>query len=165
MDYSPLPPFGDRQLKLHTDSHYGCDDPIQWAQPYIPIHCHFAAIPLPQHTAQSLNHMVDTSHWGFQLLAMQRACVWFRETLSAKIQWTQNLYYFSPRLRNKILTIYSTSGWTKFSHYQTMSQVAPTSPWSTPLCPNVIFPSWIHCPRLAEDVALCLGRTWLHGNL
>ena len=46
-DYIPLPPFGDRQVQLHTDSRYGDDDPIQWAQPYAPLHCHLATIPCP----------------------------------------------------------------------------------------------------------------------
>ena len=45
-DYIPLP-FFDCQIKLHADSHYGDDDPTQWAQPYISYHCHFAAIPRP----------------------------------------------------------------------------------------------------------------------
>jgi hypothetical protein len=46
-DYIPLPPFEDRQVKLRADSRYGDDDPIQWAQPYIALHCHLAAIPRP----------------------------------------------------------------------------------------------------------------------
>ena len=28
-DYIPLPPFGDRQVQLCADSHYGDDNPIQ----------------------------------------------------------------------------------------------------------------------------------------
>jgi hypothetical protein len=46
-DYIPLPPFGDRHLKLRADSRYGDDDPTQWAQPYVAFHCHLAAIPRP----------------------------------------------------------------------------------------------------------------------
>jgi hypothetical protein len=46
-DYIPLPPFGDRQLKLRADSRYGDDDPMQWPQPYDSSHCHLAAIPRP----------------------------------------------------------------------------------------------------------------------
>ena len=46
-EYIPLPPFGDRQVKLRADSRYGDDDPIQWPQPYNSLHCHLAAIPRP----------------------------------------------------------------------------------------------------------------------
>jgi hypothetical protein len=46
-DYIPLPIFGERQVKLRADSRYGDDDPTQWPQPYVPFHCHFAAIPRP----------------------------------------------------------------------------------------------------------------------
>ena len=46
-DYIPLPPFGDHHVKLCANTHYGDDDPTQWAQPYIPYHCHMAAIPHP----------------------------------------------------------------------------------------------------------------------
>ena len=49
-----LPPFGDHQVKLRTDSRYGDDDPTQWAQPYVPYHSHLAAIPRP-------NTLLD--HW------------------------------------------------------------------------------------------------------
>src|SRR5271169_2912067 len=46
-DYIPLPPFGDCHVKLRTDSCYGDDDPIQWPQPYLTHHSHFAAILVP----------------------------------------------------------------------------------------------------------------------
>ena len=47
MDYIPLPPFDDHLVKLHADSHYGDDNPTQWAQPYLPYYSHLAAIPHP----------------------------------------------------------------------------------------------------------------------
>ena len=34
-DYISLPSFGDCQIQLCADSHYGDDNPIQWAQPYL----------------------------------------------------------------------------------------------------------------------------------
>ena len=46
-DYIPLPPFGNHHVKLHADTCYGDDNPIQWAQPSIPYHCHMAAILYP----------------------------------------------------------------------------------------------------------------------
>lgn len=46
-DYIPLPPFEDRHIKLRADTRYGDDDPIQWPQPYHPLHCQLAAIPRP----------------------------------------------------------------------------------------------------------------------
>ena len=45
----------NRQVKLHADSHYGDDDPTQWAQPYVPYHSHLAAIPHPN---TLLNHRI-----------------------------------------------------------------------------------------------------------
>src|SRR6202522_551854 len=41
------PPFGDCHVQLRADSRYGDDNPTQWAQPYVPYHCHMAAIPCP----------------------------------------------------------------------------------------------------------------------
>ena len=46
-EYIPLPPFGDRHVKLRADSRYGDDDPVQWPQPYNTYHSHLAAIPRP----------------------------------------------------------------------------------------------------------------------
>ena len=37
----------DRHIQLRADSHYGDDDPTQWAQPYNLHNSHFAAIPCP----------------------------------------------------------------------------------------------------------------------
>ena len=54
-EYIPLPPFGEREVKLRADSRYGDDDPIQWAQPYIAYHSHLAAIPRPN---TLLDHMI-----------------------------------------------------------------------------------------------------------
>lgn len=54
-NYIPLPPFGDRDVKLRADSRYGDDDPIQWAQPYIAYHSHMAAIPRPN---TLLDHLI-----------------------------------------------------------------------------------------------------------
>jgi hypothetical protein len=54
-DYIPLSPFGNHHVKLRADTHYGDDDPTQWAQPYIPYHCYMAAIPCPN---MLLDHQV-----------------------------------------------------------------------------------------------------------
>src|ERR1700678_1512683 len=49
------PPFGDCHVQLRADSRYGDDNPTQWAQPYVPYHCHMAAIPRPN---TLLNHQI-----------------------------------------------------------------------------------------------------------
>ena len=53
-DYIPLPPFGEHQVKLRTDSCYGDDDPTQWPQPYLAFHSHFATMPRPNTLSEHL---------------------------------------------------------------------------------------------------------------
>jgi hypothetical protein len=50
-----LPPFSNCHITLHADTCYGDDNPTQWAQPYVPYHCHMAAIPCPN---TMLNHQI-----------------------------------------------------------------------------------------------------------
>ena len=79
--YIPLPPFFNCQVKLCADSHYGDDDPTQWAQPYIPYHCHLATIPCP-------DTLVDHQIIWWTPTIGDFSCsprVWIGETLSAKI--------------------------------------------------------------------------------
>ena len=54
-DYIPLPPFGDCEVKLWADSHYGDDDPVKWPQPYLSFNSHFPAILCPN---SLLNHQI-----------------------------------------------------------------------------------------------------------
>ncbi|TFK27634.1 hypothetical protein FA15DRAFT_701834 [Coprinopsis marcescibilis] len=45
-DFVPQPPLGhNRELFMRADFRYADDDPIQWPQPYWPLHAHQACIP------------------------------------------------------------------------------------------------------------------------
>ena len=52
-NYIPYPPFGNHQISLQANSHYGDNDHVQWPQPYLSFNSHFPAIlhpnTLPDH--------------------------------------------------------------------------------------------------------------------
>ena len=123
----------------------------------------FCSYPLPQHLTQPW-HLVDAHSWWFYMSSI-KPCIWIRQISSTAIQSTLDFCTVSHWLHKPVQRISRT--WMKFYHHSTLTQIDSTSAWSTIFwfCPNVLSPYAIHCLRLAEGMALCLGYTWLYANL
>jgi hypothetical protein len=152
MDHIPLPPFGDRHVKLHADTCYGDDNPTQWAQPYIPYYCHMAAIPCPN---MLLDHQVI---WWTPTIA-DPSCLPLNGPVSGLWKLRQQIY---NELRTSI--IFLTNGVTKYQ------QSVPAERHSAILQPPV---KWIqqvldqlHSVKMSLRhivfVVQDLQRMWLH---
>jgi hypothetical protein len=150
-DYIPLPPFGDRHVRLRADSRYGDDDPTQWAQPYIAFHCHLAAVPRPN---TLLDHQI----------------IWWTPTIG-DVSCPPNsgpvsgLWKLSQPRYNELRTavIFLTDRVTKYQQSSALARLAPLQPpmkWINQVLDQLH--SVLMSLRHIEFVVRDLQRIWLH---
>ena len=112
----------------------------------MPYHSHLAAIPCP-------NTLLD--HWGgiwWTPTIGDFSCPPLRRPVSGLGKLCPPRYNelrTSVIFLNHCVTKYRESTLGKQNQCPTICQVAPTSPWSTPLCPNVFLPCRIRCPMMS----------------
>jgi hypothetical protein len=152
-DYIPLPPFGDRQVKLRADSRYGDDDPTQWAQPYDSFHTHMAGIPRP-------NTLLDHQIIWWTPTPGDFSCPPLNGPVCGLGKLCRRRY---NELRTSILFLFD-----RVTKYQ--QSVSATKSGPLPLQPSV---KWIHQVldqlhsvqmsfRHVQFVVRDLQRVWLH---